>query len=108
HSRCPQWAEAVRPPGIRSTCETPLTTSGRRLGTLVFASRQPAAYAESEACFLQHVANQVAVAVENVCAFQELAAVRDQLAGRSEQYLALLAASEAIASHRDLPALFHG
>ena len=107
-SRCPEWAEMVRPSGIQSTCELPLMINGRRLGTLVFASREPAAYAESEACFLQHVANQVAVAVENVSAFEALAAVRDQLAGRSQQYLALLAASEAIALHRDLPALFHG
>jgi formate hydrogenlyase transcriptional activator len=107
-SRGPEWSAAVRPCGIQSTCELPLTIEGRRLGTLVFASKDPAAYAESEACFLQHVANQVAVAVENVSAFGELAAVREQLAGRGQQYLALLAASEAIASHRDLPALFHG
>jgi formate hydrogenlyase transcriptional activator len=106
--RCAEWTAAVRPPGIRSTCEAPLATNGRRLGTLVFASRDPDAYLESEACFLQHVANLIAVTVENVSAFQKLAAVRDELAARSRLYLALLAASEAIALHRDLPALFHG
>ena len=56
----------------------PLTTARRRLGTLVFASRQPAAYEAADAGFLQLVANQVAVAVENALAFQEIeAALRE-------------------------------
>jgi formate hydrogenlyase transcriptional activator len=73
----------------------------------VFASGKPDAYPKSEVCFLQHVANQVAVAVENAVAFQELVTLKDQLAHREQQYLALLAASQAIVSHRDLSGLFH-
>ena len=72
--RWPQFLERVRPHGLQSLCGLPLTTARRRLGTLVFASRQPAVYGEGDTGFLQLVANQVAVAVENALAFQEIEA----------------------------------
>src|SRR5262249_55715987 len=42
--RWPRLLERVQSYGIQSTCELPLTTARRRLGTLVFACKQPAAY----------------------------------------------------------------
>ena len=78
--RWPRFLERMRSSGVESSCELPLTTARRRLGTLVFASRQPAAYEAADASFLELVANQVAVAVENALAFQEIAALKDQLA----------------------------
>ena len=76
--RWPQFLERVQLHGVQSTCMLPLTTARRRLGTLVFASRQPAAYEAADASFLQPVTNQVAVAVENALAFQEIeAALRE-------------------------------
>ena len=57
----------------------PLTTARRRLGILVFACKQPFAYETEDLGFLQLVANQVAVAVENAMAFQEIDALKDQL-----------------------------
>jgi len=41
---------------------------------------QPFAYETADVGFLQLVANQVAVAVENAIAFQEVEALKDQLA----------------------------
>jgi formate hydrogenlyase transcriptional activator len=79
-TRWPRFLELVRPSGGRSCCQLPLTTARRRLGTLVFASRQPCGYAAADVGFLQLVANQVAVAVENALAFEEIAALKDQLA----------------------------
>ena len=73
-SRWPQFLERVQPHGVQSLCMLPLTTARQRLGTLVFASRRPAAYEAADAGFLQLVANQVAVAVENALAFQEIEA----------------------------------
>src|SRR5688572_18734687 len=61
-------------------CELPLTTQQRRLGTIMFACADPAAYKESDFPFLRLLANHVAVAVENALAFQELAALKDRLA----------------------------
>ena len=68
--RWPRFLERVQPHGLQSLCGLPLTTALRRLGTLVFASRQPAVYEAGELGFLQLVANQVAVAVENALAIQ--------------------------------------
>jgi formate hydrogenlyase transcriptional activator len=78
--RWPRLLERVRPYGVQSSCWLPLTTARRRLGTLVFSCKQPAAYDTADVDFLQQVANQVAVAVENALAFQEIEALKDQLA----------------------------
>ena len=76
--RWPRFLERVQPHGLQSLCGLPLTTARRRLGTLVFASRQPADYDAADVGFLQLVANQVAVAVEKALAFQEIeAALRE-------------------------------
>jgi formate hydrogenlyase transcriptional activator len=72
--------ERVQPYGVQSNCWLPLTTARRRLGTLVFTTKQPSAYDTAELDFLQQVANQVAVAVENALAFQEIEALKDKLA----------------------------
>ncbi len=84
--RWPQLLERVERYGVQSYCWLPLTTARRRLGALVFTSKQPAAYDNSEIPFLQLVANQVAVAVENAQAFQEIEALRDKLA-KEKAYL---------------------
>ena len=78
--RWPRLLERVRPYGVQSICWLPLTTARRRLGTLVFSCKQPSAYDAADLDFLQQVANQVAVAVENALAFQEIEALKDKLA----------------------------
>jgi formate hydrogenlyase transcriptional activator len=67
--RWPGLLERVRPYGVQSYCWLPLTTARRRLGALVFTSKQPSTYDAADVDFLQQVANQVAVAVENALAF---------------------------------------
>jgi formate hydrogenlyase transcriptional activator len=91
--RWPQYRERAQSFGVQSSCQLPLTTARRRLGTLVFACKQPSAYDAADVGFLQLVANQVAVAVENALAFQdiegafrEIAALKDQLA-KEKAYL---------------------
>jgi formate hydrogenlyase transcriptional activator len=79
-SRWPRLLERVQPFEIESLCWLPLTTARRRLGTLVFVSRLPSAYEAADLPFLQLVANQAAVAVENALAFQEIEALKDKLA----------------------------
>src|SRR5713226_798678 len=78
-SRWPQLLERAKPYGVNSSCYLPLTTARRRLGTLVFACKQAGAYDTSDLNFLQQVANQVAVAVENALAFDEIEALKDKL-----------------------------
>ena len=75
--RWPRLQELARPYGVQSFCWLPLTTARRRLGTLTFSCKQPAAYDAADVGFLRLVANQVAVAVENALAFQEIEALKD-------------------------------
>jgi formate hydrogenlyase transcriptional activator len=77
--RWPRLLGRVRPHGVESFCWLPLTTARRRLGTLVFTCKQPSAYDAADVDFLQQVANQVAVAVENALAFDEIEALKDKL-----------------------------
>jgi formate hydrogenlyase transcriptional activator len=78
--RWPRALERAKWYGVHSSCHLPLTTARRRLGILVFACKQPFAYETAEVGFLQLVANQVAVAIENALAFQQIEALKDQLA----------------------------
>lgn len=78
--RWPRLLERVQPYGVQSYCWLPLTTGRQQLGTLVFTSRLPSSYDTADVGFLQLVANQVAVAVENALAFQEIEALKDKLA----------------------------
>jgi formate hydrogenlyase transcriptional activator len=84
--RWPGFLKRVQPYGVQSLCWLPLTTARRRLGTLVFASKQSSAYDTADLGFLQLVANQVALAIDNALAFQEIAALKDQLS-KEKAYL---------------------
>jgi formate hydrogenlyase transcriptional activator len=84
--RWPRLLDIVQPYGVQSYCWLPLTTARRRLGTLNFTSKQVGAYDTADLDFLQQVANQVAVAVENALAFQDIEALNDQL-HREKVYL---------------------
>jgi formate hydrogenlyase transcriptional activator len=75
----PQLLERVRPFGVQSYCWLPLTTARRRFGALVFTSKLPSSYDAADLPFLQLVANQVAVAVENAFAFEEIEALSEKL-----------------------------
>ncbi|HEY1491609.1 MAG TPA: sigma 54-interacting transcriptional regulator [Steroidobacteraceae bacterium] len=84
--RWPRALERAKRYGVQSSCHLPLTTARRRLGTLVFACKQPSAYETADLSYLQLVANQVAVSVENALAFQEIEALKDQLS-KANAYL---------------------
>lgn len=79
-SRWPKVTQLMREDGADSYCFVPLTTAVRRLGAMGFLSLQKAAYGETDLEFLRQVAKQVAVAVENALAFQQIAELKDKLA----------------------------
>src|SRR5206468_3921522 len=62
------------------------TTARHRLGALAFASRELAAYDAADVDFLQLVANQVAVGVENALAFDCIEKLKEKLT-REKVYL---------------------
>ncbi len=86
-SRWPRLREQVfRPHGMTSLCYVPLTTARHRLGALAFASKELAAYDAADVDFLQLVANQVAIAVENALAFDCIEKLKEKLT-REKVYL---------------------
>src|SRR5581483_6170304 len=79
-TRYPRLTKMIRERGIRSLCLVPLTTAQRRLGALGFGSRQVAAYDNADLEFLQQVAAQVAVAVDNALNAEAAESYQRQLA----------------------------
>jgi formate hydrogenlyase transcriptional activator len=65
--------------GIRSLCAAPLIFQGKCIGTLSVVSRIKDQYSEGDAQFLQEVANQVALAIENMRAYEEIAGLKARL-----------------------------
>ncbi len=66
--------------GIQSLCCIPLTTRKGELGTLNLASRDPQAFSANDIGFLEQVAAQVAVALDNARAYREIAELTNKLA----------------------------
>jgi len=58
--------------GVRSYVIVPLIARTKTVGTLAVASTTPNQYDETDAVFLQETANQVALAVENMQAYESL------------------------------------
>jgi formate hydrogenlyase transcriptional activator len=65
--------------GIESLCTVPLILRGKSIGTLNVASKSPGQYSVADGQFLQEVANQVALAVANMVAYEEIAALKARL-----------------------------
>ncbi len=103
--------------GVRSYVIVPLVSHGRSIGVLAVASAQPNQYSEADAAFFQDAAAQVALAVENMRAYEEIATLKarleqdsvylqeeiqrehnfTELVGNSPQLLALLRQVEQVA-----------
>ena len=66
--------------GIRSECLLPLISKDRVLGALTLGSVQESAFAGDDVAFLNQVASQVAIGVENALAYAEISALKEKLA----------------------------
>ena len=66
--------------GVQSLCHIPLVSRKRTLGVLSLARLTPIAFSSRDLEFLRLVANQVAIAVENALAYDEIAELKDRLA----------------------------
>jgi formate hydrogenlyase transcriptional activator len=65
--------------GIRSDCIVPLIVRGKSIGTLNVGSNAKNQYSKEDAEFLQEIANQVALAFENMRSYEEIAALKSRL-----------------------------
>jgi len=102
----PSLMDALRQEGVRSFCVVPLTTAQRRLGTIGFGKLEPHHYDGSEVDFMQQVARQVAVAVDNVLNLETAQAYQQQLARERDHLRVLLEVNNALVSTLDLRQLF--
>src|SRR6202046_3531835 len=65
--------------GIQSLCCIPLVTHNGSLGTLNLASKEHSAFIGEDIDFLEQMAAQVAVALDNARAYREIAKLKDKL-----------------------------
>ncbi len=72
--------------GIRSVCCVPLIASKRIWGTLTPSSTIENAFDSSDTEYLEQVANQIAVALQNAHAYREIAQLKERLA-QEKRYL---------------------
>ena len=88
----------MRENGVKSVCSLPLTTAQRRLGVMSFGRSTTHHHTESEIAFLQQVARQVAVAVDNALNFESAQAYQRQLARERDRLRVLLEVTNAVVS----------
>jgi formate hydrogenlyase transcriptional activator len=65
--------------GFRSLIVVPMVVRGRSIGTLNLGNQQPQGFGEREVEFLQEVANQVALSIENMREYEEIGRLKAQL-----------------------------
>jgi formate hydrogenlyase transcriptional activator len=106
-TRFPLLLRILRENGVKSACSVPLTTAQRRLGVLSVGRGTPHHYSESEVAFIQQVARQVAVAVDNALNFERAQAYQRQLAQERDRLRVLLEVNNAVVSKLDLRALLN-
>ena len=81
----PDGAEAIRqggslPIGLHTVVFLPLTNRNRTLGVLGLGMYEERPFDDSDMRFLELVANQIAIAVDNSLAYREIAELKDKLA----------------------------
>ena len=65
--------------GIQSMCAFPLVFQGKCIGTLSLVSLERDRYSDEDAAFLQEVANQVVLAIQNMQSYQEIDSLKARL-----------------------------
>ncbi len=66
--------------GFRTTCSVPIVSPAGALGTLDIASQEESAFAAADVELMKRIAPQIATAIENSRAYEEVASLKDRLA----------------------------
>ena len=106
-ARFPDLGQWLHERGIQSLCVVPVTTALRKLGALAFGSRVGDAYSEIDVIFLQQVARQVAVALDNALNFEQVQSVQQQLTEERDRLRLLLEVNNTVVSALDLHQLLN-
>ncbi|HEU4344612.1 MAG TPA: sigma 54-interacting transcriptional regulator [Candidatus Binatia bacterium] len=104
--RFPRAMQRLRANHIRSCCCLPLSTAHRRLGAMTIGSVREKAYRPTEFRFLEQVARQVAVAIDNALNFERTQSAQQQLTHERDRVRLLLEVNNVVVSQLDLNDLF--
>src|SRR6267142_1287765 len=107
-TRFPDFLKRLREHNVRSLAILPLTTAQRRLGSMGFGRLVPQRITDTELQFMERVASQVAVAVDNALNFETSQAYQSQLARERDRLRVLLEINNVLITSRELPDLFSG
>ncbi|PYT72668.1 MAG: Fis family transcriptional regulator [Acidobacteria bacterium] len=107
-TRFPDYLPRYREHNVRSLAILPLTTAQHRLGAMGFGRMVPHRITDTELQFMQRVASQVAVAVDNALNLEASQAYQKQLARERDRFRVLLEVNNVLISSRELPELFPG
>ena len=107
-TRFPEFLQRFREHKVRSLAILPLTTAQRRLGAMGFGRLVPQRITDTELQFMERVASQVAVAVDNALNFATSQAYQSQLSHERDRLRVLLDINNLLVSSRELPELFRG
>jgi formate hydrogenlyase transcriptional activator len=66
--------------GLRAYCSIPLVNRGRALGILSILRATEAPFSQEDINFLSRASGQIAIAIENACAYHEISQLKDKLA----------------------------
>ena len=104
----PEFIQRLREVGVRSLAILPLTTAQHRLGAMGFGRMVAQGITAIGLQFMQRVASQVAVAVDNALNFESAEAYQKQLARERDRLQVLLQINNVLVTSRELPELFRG
>ena len=107
-TRFPDFMPRLREHNVRSLAIFPLTTAQRRLGSMGFGRMVPHRITDTERQFMQRVASQVAVAVDNALNFENSQAYQTQLARERDRLQVLLEVNNVLVTSREVSELFRG
>lgn len=85
-TRFPLGMGIYRAHGLHSLCAVPLTSARQRLGVLGFASSRPSYFKPEDVEFIQLVARQVAMAVDNALSYGQIEELKNRIE-REKRYL---------------------
>ena len=107
-TRFPDFLKRFREHNVRSLAILPLTTAQHRLGAMGFGRLVPQRITDTELQFMERVASQVAVAVDNALNFETSQAYQSQLARERDRLRVLLEINNVLITSREIPELFRG
>jgi len=107
-AKYPEFIQRLREVGVRSLAIVPLTTAQHRLGAMGFGRMVAQGITAIGLQFMQRVASQVAVAVDNALNFESAEAYQKQLARERDRLQVLLQINNILVTSRELPELFRG